>query len=71
MPPLLVTHPFKVQFYYSLVPSSGVFSSLNEKLRIMLIVTLIESELSDEVTSKVLRNNLSFYLFILLASSKL
>lgn len=66
-----MTHPFKVQFYYILVPSSGVFFSFNEKLRIMLIVTLIESELSDEVTSKVLRNNLSFYLFILLASSKL
>lgn len=60
-----------MQFYYHLVPSSGVFSSFNEKLRIMLIVTLIESELSDEVTSKVLRNNLSFYLFMLLASSKL
>lgn len=66
-----MTRPFKVQFDYIFVPLSGVFSSFNEKLRIMLIVTLIESELSDEVTSKVLRNNLSFYLFILLANSKL
>lgn len=31
-----------MQFYYILVPSTGIFSSINEKLRIMLIDTLIE-----------------------------